>query len=240
MNINNMVIEITRKCNMVCDHCLRGNAQNIEIPDHVINQFFHEMRNGYIDNLTITGGEPSLAPHKINTIIEAAKHNHVDIGSFYIATNAKEVSDEFLLAVMRLHCYCSDNELSAVNYSNDDYHDPIKTENIKRLSVFSFTSPKYDRSYPLHDYEINEGRAKENGIGCRENHESLYDDFENYIDLENQTIYEMTVYLNCKGKVINGCDWSYKSQNKKANIICGIENFSMEAFEAYVEKHCKG
>lgn len=49
-------IEVTRRCNMCCDHCLRGMAQNLDIivlPDHV---FF-------------TGGEPFLNVKAINSYL---------------------------------------------------------------------------------------------------------------------------------------------------------------------------
>lgn len=29
--VSSLIIEITRRCNMACEHCLRGNAQNLDI-----------------------------------------------------------------------------------------------------------------------------------------------------------------------------------------------------------------
>jgi hypothetical protein len=237
LTIDNAMIEITRRCNMTCEHCLRGDMQNKEISDAHIDEFFS--RVSYIGNLTITGGEPSIAVHKINAIIDAAKRHGVDIGSFYIATNAKVVSDEFLIALIRLHCYCSDNEASAVNYSNDYYHDPMRDENIKRLSVFSFVSPKYSEDYmpEMGEYEINEGRAKENGIGIRDEKGISKRNFdrENYM-YESTITSELEVYLNAKGNIIAGCDWSFKSQDRKSLIICKVGEMSVEAFEKYLDR----
>ena len=34
---NNVVIEITRRCNMCCAHCLRGDAENVDIQEKYIN-----------------------------------------------------------------------------------------------------------------------------------------------------------------------------------------------------------
>lgn len=36
---NNVVIEITRRCNMCCAHCLRGDAENVDIQEKYINAF---------------------------------------------------------------------------------------------------------------------------------------------------------------------------------------------------------
>ena len=29
--VESLVIEVTRRCNMRCEHCLRGDAQNLDI-----------------------------------------------------------------------------------------------------------------------------------------------------------------------------------------------------------------
>lgn len=243
INFSNVVIEVTRKCNMKCRHCLRGNAQNIEISDIDLDTFFSKV--GYISDLTISGGEPSIAAHKINTVVDMLEKYNVGVGNFYIATNAKEVSNEFLLAVMRLYCHCDDNEISALNYSNDAYHDKMKMENIKKLEVFKFTSAR-NRSEYENNNVLNEGRAKTNGIG---NHGVKHDlsyflgDISEYVDTsqDNAIIDNMTIYLNCKGNVICGCDWSYKNQDKKENIICNVNDMNIESFVTYIkrfEKSC--
>jgi len=59
MNIDNLIIEITRKCNFTCDHCLRGEAQNKDI-DHKVIDALLDNNIEYISNITFTGGEPSL------------------------------------------------------------------------------------------------------------------------------------------------------------------------------------
>lgn len=238
LNIDTAMIEVTRRCNMACDHCLRGEPQKKDIPDSMIDTFFEKVGSGIINNLTITGGEPSLVPEKIEKIIEAAKRNGTDIENFYIVTNGKQVTDAFLMAVMRLHCYCSDNEYSGLQYSNDYYHDPIITDNVKRLEVFKFASPRNteDSAPEMGTYEIIEGRAKENGIGVREETGigSRWFDLEDYIYDGDDSIREMHIYLNCKGNIICGCDWSYESQDRKANKVCHVSKLSIEAVKSYL------
>lgn len=236
MYLSNAIIEITRRCNMTCAHCLRGNAQNRNISDEVLDKFFSKIEG--IGDLTITGGEPSIAVDRIRAVLAAAKKHNVTIENFYIATNAKQVTNDFLLSIMELYCYCSDNEMSMVNYSNDDYHDTIKEDNIKKLSVLKFVSPKYEAGILQGlDYEINEGRAKENCIGNREETPKVkkHNDIEDFI-FEETISSELELYLNCKGNLVAGCDWSYKSQDKKANKICTVDEFSLETVTEYIEK----
>jgi hypothetical protein len=226
---------------MSCEHCLRGDAQRKELSDKDIDTFFSKVF--YISTLAITGGEPSLAPHKINTIIDCAKKYGVGIGNFYIATNAKVITNDFLLAVMRLYCYCDENELSSLNYSNDDYHDEITDENIKRLSVFSFAGPRYNTPPRQGEYELNEGRARENGIGSHDLDKVHFNDLEShiYLNAHNDDIHitQMDVYLNAKGNITSNCDLSYKNQDKKQNIICHVDDMTGQAFIDYVKKFIK-
>ena len=129
------VIEITRKCNMSCSHCLRGDPENVDIDLAHVDAFFEQVNS--IGTLTITGGEPSLRPDLIMGIVEAASANGVEIGSFYIVTNAKKVTQEFTHAVMKLYWYCSDNEVSQLSISNDAYHDNLDRDNVKMLRALS-------------------------------------------------------------------------------------------------------
>ena len=43
IEINQFGIEITRKCNMKCDFCMRGKSQNVEINDEIINETINKL-----------------------------------------------------------------------------------------------------------------------------------------------------------------------------------------------------
>ena len=43
IEIDQFGIEITRKCNMQCDFCMRGKSQNVEINDDVISEIFDSL-----------------------------------------------------------------------------------------------------------------------------------------------------------------------------------------------------
>ena len=65
MNLNNIVykdlfIEVTRRCNMSCKHCLRGDAQNLDIKLESIDLFLSKLKNKCFKRILFTGGEPSL------------------------------------------------------------------------------------------------------------------------------------------------------------------------------------
>jgi len=220
VNIDSLVIEVTRRCNLECAHCLRGDSESIDLNLNYVKTLFKHLK--YISTITFTGGEPSLVPDKISGIIDIAKRMNVIIGSFYIATNAVHASDKFLISVIKLYSYCDDNEISALNYSNDEYHE-MNPKAVDRLKVFSFTSAKYIES-PRYENILAEGRA-ENWTD-RIVKPDIY-------DLEDGDIRDGTVYLNCEGNIIAGCDFSYKNQRDKNNIICHVDDFSVKRFKRF-------
>jgi len=219
VNIDSLVIEVTRKCQLQCSHCLRGDAEAIDIKPEYIDLLLSKV--GYISSVTFTGGEPSLNVGAIDYFIQQVEHHQVTVGNFYIATNAVTVSDEFLLAIMRLWLLCDENEISQVAISNDGYHaDEIEdSTQSKKLECFKFTSNKYNAG-EWYD-GISEGRNEGSGR----------DPKDHGFEIEDDEVREGEVYLNCKGEIISGCDWSYESQPK--HKVCNVQGMTLDSFASY-------
>ena len=177
---------------MACEHCLRGNAQNLDITRQLLEKIFEPIAS--VDTITFTGGEPALRPQLLMEALEVAKLYNVDVAQVYIVTNGKEVSDEFLAAVQAWHLYTMQSswgfsgqrmvgheeanrliqmlssdedhtEGAWISLSMDCFHEDIPLENIRRLSSLPhLTCDKYQGDTSGH-WVIREGRAKENGIG---------------------------------------------------------------------------
>jgi len=239
MNIDDLIIEVTRRCNMKCKHCLRGNAQNLDIKDEYLDSLFSKL--DYVSTIVITGGEPSLVPDRIDKIVEFAKKYDVDINSFYIVTNGKKVSDEFLISVIKLYCYCNDNEVSGLELSNDNYHEEISLENLWRLNAFKFFRNKFEEKRHYYRSVVNQGRARKIDYVEKREEDTTFSRTTTIDDLVyNETITsDVATYLNCKGNIVHGCDWSYRSQDQKKNIICKVEDLSIDVVREYLEKKCK-
>jgi organic radical activating enzyme len=221
MQISSLIIETTRKCQLRCRHCLRGNAQPKDIKLEYIDDLLS--RTERIGSVTFTGGEPTLNPRAIQYFVNRCRDKKVGVGGFYIATNGIRVTNDFLLAVIDLWTLCDDNELSAIELSNDDFHGEtlLKTET-NRLKVFSFFRNKYEKG---HTYEpIHEGRTD---YGTR-----LPKDYG--FEIEDELIREGEVYLNVLGEIVSGCDWSYKNQRK--HKVCDVADLSLESFIKYGKK----
>ncbi len=119
--IENLVIEATRKCNMQCEHCLRGPAQRKTISDQHIYKMLQLIDD--VSCLTITGGEPTLAMDALEQIRHCTIYGRCDIGNFYMVTNGKSIHIEELAEwIYGMEFACTDNEVSAVTFSFDQFH----------------------------------------------------------------------------------------------------------------------
>lgn len=209
----NLAIELTRRCNLRCEHCCRGNAQKKDILPATIDRLFKQI--SYASTLTLTGGEPSLCPDLIKQVVDSCTYHKVVVDSFYIATNGiihKDYS-RFMSQIIQLWCMCSDNEISSVHISNDLYHmeaasaNPVNFRN-HPLRAFRFCEIPTKPEYRYHPQSIlKEGRAVKIP-GAREIVPDYIQRPEDYSNVEG------IVYINVHGDIVEGCDWSYKNQPK--------------------------
>jgi len=212
--LDQAALEITRRCNLKCRHCLRGEAQNKDMDELLIHNFFKQV--GSINSLTLTGGEPSLCPHLVKQVVDSCKYHKVEVSNFYVATNGVVHAhyDDFMVQLVRLWCMCIDNEISTVHISNDTYHEDAATANpvnfkhhpLRALRFCDCTEEKPNRvfSRPM---IIKQGRASNIPGARKANCEKIQRDSE-------RGYLEGTIYVNVHGDLIEGCDWSYRDQPK--------------------------
>lgn len=155
-SIDNLVIEITRKCNIKCRHCLRGPARNINITQEMMNKIVSQF--DYINSITFGGGEPSLFPEAIEWFIEAVQMYNVTVGNFYVVTNGKKYSQKLYDACYRLYNLCNENEISGFCISDDEFHRECIPDRIK----WEYNKIRY-AAYPyyLTDYRYDENMTEE-------------------------------------------------------------------------------
>lgn len=218
LSINNLVIEVTRRCNMSCAHCLRGDAQSADINHEYINTLLKQV--DYISSITFTGGEPSLNCGAIDYFINKCKELNVGIGSFYIATNAYNITEDFTMLCLKLYAMSGEKELNNVCVSNDEYHAAEGKYNTELLDGLSFFTRR--NTEEAYDYNggrklINEGRAVDNFGNGRNNTTAS-----EIITQDN--LNDTMLYLNCNGEIINGCDWSYDNQGRYK--LCNVNELS--------------
>lgn len=222
IGLYDMAIEVTRRCNMHCAHCLRGNAQNMNITRNIIEDALRDVE--WIGALTLTGGEPSLNVLGMLNVLDVCKQNNIQVGSI------KDISDDFLVAMVKWYAYCAEcsnfeREMCGLALSEDMFHDDISDESVAKLQAFSFFREEDKKTDWGVVSLINEGRAVE--LGDFERREIDYDfdfpvdvyhndDGEDEIIVNNDSI----VYLSANGDIKTNCDIAYDNNYLTIGNVC--------------------
>lgn len=160
IHYDTMVFEVTRRCNMACKHCMRGDAQCVDMSDEVIDKALENV--GEITNITFTGGEPTLNVQAIRHVLDVCKAREIPVYSFYLVTNGKTVTTDFLTAMIEWYAYTQkfDGDYSAVALSRDIFHEDIPSGNRYLLRSLSFYNEE-DKNTDFTIYSPQElGRAR--------------------------------------------------------------------------------
>lgn len=117
-------VEVTRRCNMNCRHCLRGNAQEVDIDFSVIDALAEQSAQIY--TLTFTGGEPTLNVPAIAHTLDALRRRNVPVTSMRMITNGALHSRELVEIVREFSDYIArwkdPDSCVCVQVSDDRYH----------------------------------------------------------------------------------------------------------------------
>ncbi|ECO3474224.1 radical SAM protein [Campylobacter jejuni] len=211
--IKNLCIEITRRCNMRCGHCMRGDAEAVDIPLRHISNLLRHVR--HIHHFNITGGEPSLNVRAIRHILGRVRAYDITVNDFYIVTNGSVTSRsrEFIEACAALYEYQQEKEQGPgsghmLEMSDDRFHDPAEhAATFAALSPYPFFGV---RGQARHVFLFREGRCKE---GFPNPIHEIYLTGENYVYGD--------LVLNAEGMILSNGDLSYARQREHALCPCG-------------------
>lgn len=94
LDVRNLTLEITRRCNMSCIHCLRGEAENVDMTENILQAVLAPI--SHISTITFTGGEPALQISCMENTLRIVKERGIPVNSGFLATNGLQVTDQFL------------------------------------------------------------------------------------------------------------------------------------------------
>ena len=220
------VIEVTRRCNMQCRHCLRGDAQNVDISNEIIDRFFDGFADGaVIENVVFSGGEITMNLDAIKYTLEVVKRKNISVDAFYMVTNGKDVEKIQGLVTLSLEwwLYCKEygndlDDLSGIALSHDNFHEDVGNRARNLLSGLSyFKANDKDKDF-TRIFLINEGRAKDLPATAWKKLEPLDQCLNVTVCPDGLELDDAEMYLNAVGDIVIGCDWSYESQEKRAAV----------------------
>lgn len=226
LHIGTLGVEVTRRCNLQCAHCMRGDAQEKDLDLNALDHLL--CKTSGIDTLVLTGGEPSLVPEICLQVLALIKAHMTPVNNFYCVTNGIVVKDAFLKAMLDWYLYtCKyEAEFSAVALSSDIFHetdklDPVtRRQNLTRLRSLSFFN-ETDKHTDWHKTPlINIGRAKTlKGYTKREN---IYGTLDGEV-FNDDTLYIEQFSFDVDGNIIPASDYAYEDVDDIA-VTCVSRN----------------
>lgn len=218
LNLNSLYLEVTRRCNMDCDHCMRGDAQNKDLDIRALRPFFQTIKS--IRTIGFTGGEPSICPEKLLETLEIVKEYHIPVFAIDVTTNGKTLPDTFLMALIQWYAYCLDcggePECSGIALSKDEFHDDIpKINEYKLRSLSFFQTHKIVHYLEQNRSIIDKGHASER-LSIYELRPYTSEDL--YVTVSDDTIdlYDNNLLITVNKNILPDCDYAYDEEDELA------------------------
>ena len=241
----------TRRCNLNCRHCFRGDAENVSIEKEYIDKLLCQCEK--IKTLCFTGGEPFLEPDVIDYAIDYLDKNNIPLERISITTNGTIYNDmKVIKALQKAYSYIKKNYEDGyilITISNDKYHN-------NNLQKFYKAMEKH---FPLEQYSkvlftdntsgknpVNKGRAK-NLIEAMQHfdypHQIDYMEYGHasvclmnrkgvHLEHKNQVIVNCNMVLDVTGKIFNSPDLQWDECTEDNEFYIGdVANENISIYE---------
>lgn len=214
LDIYELVIEVTRRCNMKCGHCMRGEPQAKDLDVKTLIPLLDKTET--IGTIVFTGGEPSIVPGVLRDILNEIKKRNINVDRFYLVTNGKKVTQQFLRIIMDWFTFVNESEWfdaetpAMLALSKDKYHEDISEVNIKKLKMFSFFNED-EHNTDFNKIPVqNKGRAR--NLKYQKTCDRKLQPTDIEIEIDNQTgkIYITSlITVTVNGDILSDCDYEY-------------------------------
>ena len=111
-------LEITRRCQLQCAHCLRGDAQNVDMSKEIIDSILDQCAG--IFEVSFMGGEPTLNIDVMDYFLGEVHRRNILLGQLSFVTNGISIPDTLKDFLLRSYDYIS----SCLCYLRISVHDP--------------------------------------------------------------------------------------------------------------------
>lgn len=218
--LNTISFEITRRCNLNCKWCSKGEPQNLDISKEIIDKTLEEIQDYYINCIRITGGEPFLKPELIEYLINKIIEKKIKVKMLHMISNATIKSEKIRDSIVNFIEYGNtiQNERKNIKeYFSDRLSEPVYAKAKNRDTMVALV---------LSTYEHNNTATLDN-VYC------FYDTIksDNFILANQNDINKMTVVI--EGKAEESYRRFSKQDLKYVRIIhnkfCIIDDSDKEA-----------
>ena len=219
-----IAFELTRKCNLKCAHCLRGEWQNLTMTKEVIDKML-EVSSG-INFIFFTGGEPFLAPDLIEHIVDRVIALDFDAKYIGVITNGTILNSLGIRSVQAMNRFAEWSykkngieQAASITISNDIYHGTTPQEAVDFYSAYVDEKYTKVKIQERNDTIGNAGRAKKNHVAT--NDMPVVYAYPRRIRITEDNVVPCTFDLSPKGDLIVGefKTWEEIDANPIGNIM---------------------
>ncbi len=147
--LENFIIETTRRCNMRCEHCMRGESQNIDISKEYIDYILNNKDIIRIGHICFSGGEPTLNPDIITYAINKIITENIDVRGISMVTNGKIFNKDIVDAFNKFNLYRNERVKKELQECPQKYRDQMIASDTDNHARITFSVDKYH--YPISD-----------------------------------------------------------------------------------------
>ena len=242
--LNKLAVEITRKCNQNCKHCMRGEAQDLTITTDIIDKIFDNISD-VRTMIGLTGGEPLLEVDTIQYFCEKLINSNWNPQELQIITNG-DVSSETKKRIIEILCRVCDKKkiICRLLLSVDQFHkkvDYIKLLNSFRDEIQLQSKTTYKiyceimRDKANRDNLLFLGRAKDNEVYLKNNDIQLYYKpdlkYPHRINIEKDRINcFMSILANGNVSLLQDYEYVYADRHSLGNLL-------NESFKSIVDSY---
>lgn len=149
--LHQLAFETTRRCNIRCKHCMRGESQNINLTKEIVDQFLDNNEISTIESICFSGGEPTLNPEIIIYTINKIIEENLDVQELVMVTNGQIFNKELVEAFKRFNIYCNHRAKRSIIEKYEDILEPKSVENMIKTNTdnhvrITFSTDEYHKS----------------------------------------------------------------------------------------------
>lgn len=108
--LKSISFELTRRCNLQCRWCMKGEAQNVNMSKDIIDKTLDEIAPYYIYEIMFTGGEPSLMPELVEYTVDEIIRKKIKLYRISFVTNGTITSEIIKRSIYKMLAYADDIE----------------------------------------------------------------------------------------------------------------------------------
>ncbi len=151
--LHDLAIETTRRCNLRCGHCMRGEAQNIDISKEIVDMVLDNDEIARIDHICFSGGEPTLNPEIIIYAIDKIISERKNVFEVVTVTNGQIFNRELVEAFNRFNQYRNERLRQIIEEEYKDTNDKASLEKALRDNTdgharISFSTDRFHHPIP--------------------------------------------------------------------------------------------